>query len=1254
SADARALVEGLARTALAPTARAVLVAQRARSTGWVGRALSEAAIHEHAPSLGADAESRLVRTLARLKPEVGARLAAVVEVMPALLARTHPELDAKGEKTALDAIERAVPRRATAEQAALDVLRALQGGSDADVARDALRHQLPLVAIAPWATRRPPDRSSPVVVTKTHVAYVAVVAEPAGAERGRRDATPRASVELCVIDRASGVERSFPIEASRGTAGANEVVDVGGKLAVRVAGSTNIHVHDPMLGTTTRHAAPPSGDVATIFARDGALCAVTRRFGQPPVAYQSIAGVWQPLAQLRAQGALLVAPRGESQLVAVDTVQGNVDVRLVDLGTKTTTALPPIPERGFVPVSIDAGRDAIHVFGPNAVFTLDTTSMTRWERASLDDRRVFTGGTDAVVVGDATIGTELGVDLAAVPTTEAPTERKAGRAVDRSRAATQKAQLARMSLDQLGARPVVDRASADALLVMLTDLARDGLLSVELRKAVDGAFATWTVDDGAAAAFRDRWFGAGHGTIDGARFDVIAEASLPAGGAASDATSEGRRAALARITAMAAALDDGTSKLLALLAGGRVGTDAATAVFDAATLLLERKIDAAIAKRAITTPETAAITADAIALRAAATALRARIDDAVTRLALLAAHTDDSASALRAYTRDGLDVSPRALRLGLAHFEGTGAVSLAELRALTALTDATGTRSADASVVLERLAKLRLTPGAREKLPVVLAGPTTAESLEGPDRAALGKVDGSGPLVVWANENRTASAGRTFRVGIDAAIRAERDGLFTDRIHVSGRTVLDRADGHVPHPSGARATSDAFDQVNLLWTANHVLERLAAVGLDLDALQRGEPNGGKVRMIANGMDDMNAYYSPLDNELVFGTSNDEWHLAADADVVAHELGHYALDHLQPNLMGGEGRAIHEGFGDALSAFLFDDPELSEDFPRDARSARDARENKFLRTVENTATISGTSAEEHDRGLVYGGYAWSVKTALATIISDDTRAAELMFAVLARHGVFYTTSSVTSEDFHVAMVASAREYLKTELSPDQLTALEAKMNEEATRRELVPASGARSASPLATVVNDALRGALGYRDRPSLEELAAHLGRAIGVDRRTDVAYEAVKTVTVGDVSKHVFRAVAKSPTGESLPLEDGYVAVLVRDGVVERVDGRGTNLPATFDWRPLGPSLAQATESALQHLPRAIARAGLVDAELKRFARDQLPGLVAAKRVEAREVLHGGKRALALTTRLGQFVVGRDGELVAASRLAYV
>jgi len=307
--------------------------------------------------------------------------------------------------------------------------------------------------------------------------------------------------------------------------------------------------------------------------------------------------------------------------------------------------------------------------------------------------------------------------------------------------------------------------------------------------------------------------------------------------------------------------------------------------------------------------------------------------------------------------------------------------------------------------------------------------------------------------VVWSKETNFSSSGETVSVGVVEPVETTASGLVSGPIRIAGREALSSVDGLAPFPNGGTVTSEGFDQVQSLWAADNVLKRLKAVGLDIPSFLQASKNNGAMKINVNTIADKNAFYSPANNEVTMGTIGDTWHLASDTDVVTHELGHFTLDHLNPNVLGGnEGGAIHEGFGDLLTALLFNDPEVAEDFnPGNAKP--------WLRNAENEDTLSSVSTEVHDRGQVYAGFGWSMKKKLAELMSDDAEAANLVLGAAVAHALFYTSSTVTPEAFVTAMLKGTDSFMQGKVADSVIKELKTAMTNDAIKRELVPAGWA---------------------------------------------------------------------------------------------------------------------------------------------------------------------------------------------------
>lgn len=282
------------------------------------------------------------------------------------------------------------------------------------------------------------------------------------------------------------------------------------------------------------------------------------------------------------------------------------------------------------------------------------------------------------------------------------------------------------------------------------------------------------------------------------------------------------------------------------------------------------------------------------------------------------------------------------------------------------------------------------------------------------------------PANVWTHENRISSDSNTQNACLpwlpDGAIE-----LIGHLMKVDGKTSLNGVFKHEPFQPDSRVTTDAFDQVQLYYTLNNAAIRLMKMGFNLRktiANRRGEDY--KVTAHANATESLNAWYSPQDGELTFGTNNGKWHLASDGDVSVHEFGHLILDHYNPGLTSrysGEGGAIHEGFADALAALHYDDPEMSEDFVPHKGGTESKRDG--LRIVDNDLTLSDVSDEVHDRGQVYGGFWWSIKKTLTDpegpFKLTSREACNVTLMLLTNHASNYKTSRPAPADFVKAVI-----------------------------------------------------------------------------------------------------------------------------------------------------------------------------------------------------------------------------------------
>lgn len=320
---------------------------------------------------------------------------------------------------------------------------------------------------------------------------------------------------------------------------------------------------------------------------------------------------------------------------------------------------------------------------------------------------------------------------------------------------------------------------------------------------------------------------------------------------------------------------------------------------------------------------------------------------------------------------------------------------------------------------------------------------------------------------IWIRENRVSSYGMSRLVLLEGLDSRSKE-LLGQLVHVNGRSKLNGIFKWEPHLTAAKVTQDGFDQVEMYVSLDQVQRYLMRLGLDVPRILANKHGGAThaVTAHANAVPDMNAWYAPQTDDLSFGTSNDKWHLASDADITIHEYGHMLLDHIAPGLsgrFGGEGAAIHEGFGDAIASLYHDDPEIGEDFGP-ALGQKDSPA-VGLRTVNNALTLEQAGTEPHDRSLAYSGLFWQLKTQLmhprGMFKMNDRVAANLMLQVLVNHAYFYTTRSPKPKDFVAAILATIDQMDKQKALPIDRAAFRKIVIAEALRRHMVTETEAKS-------------------------------------------------------------------------------------------------------------------------------------------------------------------------------------------------
>ena len=405
---------------------------------------------------------------------------------------------------------------------------------------------------------------------------------------------------------------------------------------------------------------------------------------------------------------------------------------------------------------------------------------------------------------------------------------------------------------------------------------------------------------------------------------------------------------------------------------------------------------------------------------------------------------------------------------------------------------------------------------------------------------------------VWTRgENEYASRGRVSDQALQGVPRFSF-GLTSRDIRVKGAGTF--RTGRRPnsdHPAGT-ANHDAFDQAVLYSGMRDIARQYEAlIGKSFASLVRSPGKRERANGVANSMPDVNAYYSRQSEEVHFGTSDGKWDLAADKDVVKHEMGHYVLDHLAPNVMG----PLHEGFGDAQATLSQGDPELSEDFGKVTGTA-----GAPLRNANNDRTVANTTPQVHDRGRVYAGFFWEIGEHLHTSLTGrarnratdaqllDRRAADHALRILWTFPLYLGTTFPDGPTV-VRSVHRAIDTLATagKLRGVRVDALRQFVDAEARRRGLVAATPSDARDPGAPAP-------LESQDRQAALDEAVSLA---GLDPNT-ARLERVSVLT-GPLGETVERFRVSIP----LPVEPtGELRATVADELITLITSPGGRMEA--------------------------------------------------------------------------------------------
>jgi Zn-dependent metalloprotease len=188
-----------------------------------------------------------------------------------------------------------------------------------------------------------------------------------------------------------------------------------------------------------------------------------------------------------------------------------------------------------------------------------------------------------------------------------------------------------------------------------------------------------------------------------------------------------------------------------------------------------------------------------------------------------------------------------------------------------------------------------------------------------------------------------------------------------------------------------------------------------------------------------GVPTVNAFYDPSRRRIVLG--NDQGvDLSFDGDVAVHEYGHALLDRIRPGLLGSspEAGAIHEAFGDMLTMYFFENPDITEGFALDVAeklgtSFYDQICPGFTFSVTRPRCRSGENdfvypqdlrGEVHFDSMMLSGALWEVFEAMVASegnINGKNRAIK----TAVRAAAFLPSANARFTDFLAGMIEADR-------------------------------------------------------------------------------------------------------------------------------------------------------------------------------------------------------------------------------------
>lgn len=264
---------------------------------------------------------------------------------------------------------------------------------------------------------------------------------------------------------------------------------------------------------------------------------------------------------------------------------------------------------------------------------------------------------------------------------------------------------------------------------------------------------------------------------------------------------------------------------------------------------------------------------------------------------------------------------------------------------------------------------------------------------------------------VWEKENAFSSEGRTKIVELDDISPYAKE-LCGDYVCIEGSQRGPDNFLCDPFKPGSKTFTPCFTQGFAYYTLDKYLRDLREnLNFDVFLARRFKlrRDDRAIPATVDIPDLANAFFVHENETIEYGENLGR----ADGDILIHEASHWIVYIINPKLghdYTSDGRAIHEGLSDVLTALHFDDPEICETCDG----------SQGMRSVENKNTLQSTDPfDTYERGKVYSRFFWSLYKEIGG--SYLARSAVMLIA-LAQVG-HYKTNTPEPKDFRAAVISA---------------------------------------------------------------------------------------------------------------------------------------------------------------------------------------------------------------------------------------